>query len=84
MWDLQILSRVVQIGAVVAFVVALIHPTGAIQIGGNDGTVFRSWVVLLLAPVVFFAAGSVRRWTYRRQAMRRAQLLEKLERPSEG
>jgi protein-S-isoprenylcysteine O-methyltransferase Ste14 len=44
---------VLAFGCLVAFGIALFHPTAAVQIGGAQGTVFPSWEVLVFAPVAF-------------------------------
>ena len=47
------LLRILQVGALVAFAMALFHPHGAVQVlGGAQGIVLRSTPVLILAPVV--------------------------------
>ncbi len=74
-------SRVIQFGAVIAFGIALFHPTGGVQIGGAQGVVFQSWLVLLLAPAVFLAATCLRRWTFRRQVARRRPRPQRPARP---
>lgn len=66
MWDLRLISGIIRLGAVIAFVVALTHLSGNIQVGGREGMVFSSHWVLVLAPIVFVLMTAVNRLTYRR------------------
>ena len=61
------------IGAAVAFVVAVFHPTGGVRVGGDDGMVFPSAVVWVLAPLVVWLMVVWGRWDRDRQVRRRVE-----------
>jgi hypothetical protein len=60
-WRAIVFTWAVNLGCVIAFVIAIAHPSDAVQIGGGQGIILRSWLVMVLAPVVFIAAVALRR-----------------------